>query len=88
LRQEFLKNQIQVKQITNHYNLKEFSKNNEFIDNVMLFRYVPQNIFHIKYEILIFDDIVAIYDENEILIIENKTYAENQKQLFLAIRDQ
>jgi len=88
LRKEFLKNKIQVKQITNHYNLKEFSKNNEFIDTVMLFRYVPKSIFHIKHEILIFDDIVAIYDEKEILIIENSTFADNQRQLFFAIWEQ
>lgn len=88
LRKEFLKNKIQVKQITNHYDLKEFSKNNDFIDTVMLFRYVPKNIFHIKYEILIFDEIVAIYDEKEILIIENSIYAENQRELFLAVWDQ
>ena len=88
LRREFLKNKIKVKQITNSYNLKEFSKNNDFINTVMLFRYVPKNIFHIKYEILIFDNIVAIYNEKEILIIENSIYAENQRELFLAIWDQ
>jgi len=88
LRKKFLKNKIHVKQITNNYNLKEFSKNNAFIDTVMMFRYVPKHIFNIKYEILIFDNIVAIYDEKEFLIIENKIYAENQKHLFLAIWDQ
>lgn len=88
LRKEFLRNKIQVKQITNDYNLKEFSKNNDFIDTVMFFRYVPKNIFHIKYEILIFDDVVAVYDEKEILIIENSIYAESQRQLFLLAWDQ
>lgn len=88
VRKEFLKNNIHVKQITNHYNLKEFSKNNEFVDEVMLFRYVPKDVFHIKYEILIFDNIVAIYDEKEILIIENSIYAESQRQLFSSVWDQ
>jgi hypothetical protein len=31
LRKKFLKNKIRVKQITNYYKLKEFSKNNNFL---------------------------------------------------------
>jgi hypothetical protein len=54
----------------------------------MSFRYVPKCIFHIRYEILIFDNIVAIYDEKEILINENSRFADNQRQLFLSIWDQ
>ncbi len=88
LRKKFLVNKVKVKQITNHYNLKEFSRNNDFIDMIMSFRYVPKNIFDIRYEILIFDNIVAIYDEKEMLIIKNKIFAKNQKQLFLSIWDQ
>lgn len=82
LRERFLKNKIKVKQITNSSYLPEFSKNDDFVNNVMKFRYVPKSIFHIRNEILIFDDTVAIYNKKELLIINDKSFAESQKQLF------
>lgn len=88
LREVFLKNNIKVKQITNKPNLEKFSENDEFINKVMTFRYVPKEIFDAEYEILIFDYIVAIYDFEKILIIEDKKYSEIQKKLFQSIWEQ
>lgn len=88
LRKEFLKNKIRVKQITNIPVLPKFTENGEFVNNLMDFRYVPKNIFEIRDEILIFDDIVAIYNtepEMKLLIIKNKDFTQNQKELFLKL---
>ncbi|MDO9399829.1 MAG: hypothetical protein Q7T79_04070 [bacterium] len=88
LRNNFLKNNIKVKQITNIPTLPKFTENDEFVNKVMTFRYVPKDIFSIENEILIFDNIIAIYNKKELLIIEDKKFAVNQKQLFMNIWDQ
>ena len=88
LRKEFLKNKIRVKQITNTPILSKFTENEKFVNNLMDFRYIPKNIFEIKDEILIFDDIVAIYNTEpkmKLLVIKNKDFAQNQKELFLEL---
>lgn len=86
LREEFLKNKIKVKQITNNPVVPKFTDNDDFLKKLMDFRYVPKDIFEIKDEILIFDDVVAIYNTEpkmKLLIIKNKDFANNQKQLFI-----
>lgn len=86
LRKEFLKNKIKVKQITNIPILPKFTDNDEFVNKLMDFRYVAKDIFEIVDEILIFDDIVAIYNtkpETKLLVIKNSEFAESQKQLFM-----
>ena len=88
IRQNFLKNNIKVKQITNIPVLSKFSDNDEFVNKVMTFRYVPKDIFAIKNEIMIFDDTVAVYNKRELLIIEDRKFADNHKQLFMSIWDQ
>lgn len=88
IRKNFLKNNIKVKQITNIPELPKFTDSDEFVNKVMTFRYVPRDIFTIENEILIFDDIVAIYNAEELLIIEDKKFAGNQKQLFTSIWEQ
>jgi len=82
IRELFLRNKVSVKQITNDSAVPEFSKNTDFVNKVMQFRFVSSDIFTIKKEILIFDDIVAIYDHEEILIIQDEVFSMNQKQLF------
>lgn len=88
LRKEFLKNNIKIKQITNIPALPKFTENNEFVNELMTFRYVPKDIFSIDKEIVIFDDTVAIYTPKELLVIKDKVFANNQKQLFMSIWDQ
>ncbi len=88
IRKSFLKNKVKVKQITNIPTLPKFTEIDEFTNKLMTFRYVPKDIFSIDNEILIFDDIVAIYNTKEILVIKDKKFADNQKQLFISIWDQ
>jgi len=91
LRDLFLANNIKVKQITNIPTLPPFSKNDRFINTCMTFRYIPEETFTIEKEILIFDDTVAIYtigSNPKLAVIEDKSFAANQKQLFLNLWDQ
>lgn len=88
IRQNFLKNNTKVKQITNIPVLPKFTDSDEFVNKIMTFRYVPKDIFSIENEILIFDDTIAIYNKEKLLIIEDKKFANNQKQLFTSIWDQ
>lgn len=85
IRARFLENDVRVRQITNIPKFPEFTWNKEFVNQVMQFRYVPKEIFDIKKEIAIFDDKVAVYDNDEILIIEDQSYADSQRQLFESI---
>lgn len=87
IRQNFLKNKVRVNQITNMKNLPKFTKNDEFVNKLLIFRYVPEEIYKIDHEILIFDNIVAIYNLDEILIIENEKLSFSYKQFFLNIWD-
>ena len=87
IRSCFVKNRVRVQQITNTPVLPKFSNNQEFIDTVMSFRYVPKDIYDIIQEILIFDEIVAIYTKDSMLIIEDSAFAESQKQLFTNLWD-
>ncbi len=88
IRKSFLENNIKVKQITNIPTLPKFTESDAFVNTVMTFRYVPKDIFAIEHEILIFDDTVAVYNKEELLIIKDSAYANNQKQLFASIWEQ
>jgi len=91
LRKLFLKNGITVKQITNVPLIPSFSKNDEFVNNCMFFRYLPKETYTIDNEMLIFDDTVAFYNiepKIELTIIKDKKFAENQKQLFMNLWEQ
>lgn len=88
MRDLFLKNNITVHQLSNTYDIESFSENQAFVDNVMKFRYITKEVYQIDYEILIFDDVVAIYNKKEMMIIESEKYANNQKQLFSLVWEQ
>lgn len=88
IRNNFLKNNVKVRQITNIPILPKFTNNDEFVNKIMTFRYVPKDYFLIENEILIFDNIVAIYNTEELLIIEDDKFANSQKQLFMNIWEQ
>lgn len=88
IRKNFLENNIKVKQITNIPELPKFTDSDDFVNKVMAFRYIPRDIFTIENEILIFDNTVAIYNAEELLIIEDKKFADNQRQLFMSIWEQ
>ena len=88
VRKNFLENNVKIKQITNNPVLSQFTENTQFLNKLISFRYVPKDIFDIENEILIFGNIVAIYNSKKIIIIEDKIIADNYIQLFLNIWDQ
>lgn len=88
IRAAFLKNHTKVQQITNLPTVAQFSENDDFINQLMTFRYVPENIFKIDHEILIFDNTVAVYTPTHGLVIEDAALATAQKQLFALVWDQ
>lgn len=90
IRRAFLENGTKVEQITNSSSVPAFSKDDEFINNCMSFRYIPKETFTIENEVLIFDDTVAIYTcipSPKLAIIRDKSFALNQKQLFGTLWD-
>ena len=50
IRQEFLKNEVTVREITNNSNIEQFTENSDFVNKVMSFRYIPKDVFPIKKE--------------------------------------
>lgn len=87
IRANFLSHSIQVKQISNTPIIPKFSSNDQFINQVMRFRYVPASTYEITNEVLIFDDSVAVYNESELMVIKDKNFAHNHKQLFNTVWD-
>jgi hypothetical protein len=88
IRDNFVKNNIKIRQITNNSKLDKFSDSQEYVNNTIKFRYVPKDIFNIENEILIFNDTVAIYNTKELLVIEDAKFANNQRQLFENVWEQ
>jgi hypothetical protein len=84
LRSAFLQNKVQIKQMTNFDKIMNFTKNSEFIDTCMSFRFIPPSSLTITDEILLFDDIVAIYNpsQSKYIEIKDQAFANMQKELF------
>jgi hypothetical protein len=84
-RQEFLKNKIQIKQLSNKKVLEKFTTNNEFVDKYWQAHFIESEKFEIKTETLIYDDKVVFYTVHKpfkMLKIEDKQIAYNYKQMF------
>jgi bisphosphoglycerate-independent phosphoglycerate mutase (AlkP superfamily) len=65
--------------------LKEWTKVEELVEKYWEARYIDPKKFEIKTEILIYNEVVAMYDfRKEIFCVEiyNQNLAEMQKQLF------
>lgn len=62
IRQEIIGNNVWVRQLTNFSEIyADWTKYSKELQEIMKIRYIPKEIFHIETEILIFDDIVAMY---------------------------
>ena len=88
VREEMLKNGIEVYQITNTPIISPFTKNDPFVDECMRFRYVPPSTLLIQDEVLIFDDYTVIYNMGEkekFQIIQDPSFAQMQRMLFLTL---
>lgn len=89
IRSEFVKTKVKIKQITNNPEVASFTEEHtDFPSQSMQFRFVPSSVYNISRETVIFDDTVAIYSLDEMLIIEDAEFAESQRQLFMSIWDQ
>lgn len=85
IRRNLLRNSINVKQLTNHRVFEKWTNIDEYIEKCMDVRYISQEFLHINTELLIFNDVVAMYQlEPEVLVtvIRNANFAEQQKALF------
>ena len=85
MREEFVSHQIKVRQITNKKHLSAYTNNSELV-KLMEYRYLDPKEMEIVFEVLIYDNVVAIYnftDEDKFGIeIYNEKLAKTQKQLF------
>ncbi len=85
IREEFVENDVHVRQLTNSIHLEPYTKNAEHVRR-MESRYLNPKEMEIIFEMLIYDDVVAIYnytDEDKFGVeIYNDKLARTQKQLF------
>ncbi|GAB4163107.1 MAG: hypothetical protein Fur003_5880 [Candidatus Dojkabacteria bacterium] len=91
LRLELVKNNIKIKQITNHTKFDEWTNITGIVD-LWDVRYIPKYIFEITAESFIYNNTFTTYEKrkDEIAIIEiiNKGVAKMQKQLFDTLWEQ
>jgi sugar-specific transcriptional regulator TrmB len=85
-RTEFLLNKIQVKEITNEKEIPAWTEIKQFVTDYWKCKYIPSSLFEVKFEILIYNDVYAMYnyENNDIVGVEiyNKQLADMQRQLF------
>jgi hypothetical protein len=84
IRKKLVKNKIKTRQLTNHKKLGEWTQLDDLMKQQQIC-FISQDIFTISREILILDDIVAIYRKTpkiDYLEIQDITYAQIMRQLF------
>jgi hypothetical protein len=85
IRRQLLARKVPVKQLTNHAQFGPWTEVKDFIETCMRVRFIPAAELPIEAELLLFDDVVAVYraqPEVSVLIIEDKAFAAQQKSLF------
>lgn len=90
IRQELLKNEIKTRQLTNHVQLKAWTELNDLMAQQQI-RFIPEDILAITREILIFNDIVAMYRKApkiDYFEIQDITNAHIMRQFFENLWDQ
>lgn len=88
VRCKLLENKVKTRQLTNLRVLSEWTGLDDFVAQTMEVRFIPKSTFTISYEILVFDDVVAIYrtlPEISYLEIKDITHAKATRQLFEAL---
>ncbi len=85
MREEFVQQQVSTRQITNLVHMEAYTKNAEHVKRTEV-RHIDSKEMEIIFEMLIYDDVVAIYnftDEEKFGVeIYNEKLAKMQKQLF------
>lgn len=86
VRREIVKRRIKVKQITNFKRIPPYTKVVEMIKKYWRPRFIDPKVLKLSYEVLIYNDVVAMYNfrGKNIFCVEvlDKNLAEMQKQLF------
>lgn len=85
IRSEFVRHGTPIRQITNHRKFSSWTENKDFIEQNLQVTYVSPENFDIKNEILIFNDVVAMYRLNPdplYVEIQDKQHADAMRQLF------
>lgn len=86
IRTEFIKRKIKVKELSNQKNQKPWTEVSKFVKYNWDCRYIDPKILEAKVELLIYNEVTAIYSykNNQIFCVEiyNKNLAETQKQIF------
>ena len=79
-----------IHQMTNSREFEEFTEIEELIGDLWDVRYIASEVLAIKFEMLIYNDVVALYSAvgEEIFGVEihNKSLAVMQKQIFMAMQ--
>lgn len=85
IRRKLFRNNIKVKQLTNHRSFESWTNVQGYIENCMDVRYISPDTMPITVEMLVFNDTVALYQiepEVSVTIIEHAAFAAQQKALF------
>lgn len=85
IRAEFVKHNTTIKQLTNLRKFTSWTDNTDLVQQNLSVKYVPPENFKIQNEILIFDDITAIYrlqPDPYYLEIDDKLYAKSMRSFF------
>jgi sugar-specific transcriptional regulator TrmB len=92
VRQEFVRRQVQVRQLTNHRRLSPWTQVSQFVNNYWQCRYLNPQKLKITFEILIYNHTYALYSfKNKQIFcteIHHPHLADMQKQLFNYLWDQ
>jgi sugar-specific transcriptional regulator TrmB len=86
VRREFVKNKITTKQLTNSAKIKAYTKVSELVKKYWHCRYINSSELSIKFETLIYNDVLALYtyQKGQIFCVEihNPYLAQMQSQIF------
>jgi hypothetical protein len=85
IRRKLLKQGVKTKQLTNHRSFESWTNVQGFVEMCMDVRYVASETLPIEVEIVMFNDVVAMYQvepEVSVTVIEYAAFAAQQKALF------
>lgn len=91
VRQELVDRHINVRELTNQTKVKDWTEVRELVLKYWQIRHVPPEKLRIKFEVMIYNDVYAMYSyqEGEIFCVEiyNQNSAQMQQQLFNFVWD-
>ncbi|HUW21483.1 MAG TPA: helix-turn-helix domain-containing protein [Candidatus Bathyarchaeia archaeon] len=86
VREEYVRRKIYIRELTNLSHLPAWTKIKDLVKNYWQVRYIDSRELPIKFEVLVYNDVYAMYNyqEDDIFCIEvyNRDLADMQKRLF------